>query len=72
VPEVVDHGLTGFIVEDVYGAVAAVDRLGELSRREIRAQFERRFTSDIMAQNYVDLYAKMLKAQNRPVLRQVS
>lgn len=72
VPEVVDHGLTGFVVEDVYGAVAAVDRLGELSRHEIRAHFERRFTSDTMAQNYVDVYSKMVQASQRPVLRQVS
>jgi glycosyltransferase involved in cell wall biosynthesis len=72
VPEVVDHGLTGFVVEDVYGAVAAVDRLGELSRHAIRAQFERRFTADTMAQNYVDVYTQMLQAQKRPVLRQVS
>jgi glycosyltransferase involved in cell wall biosynthesis len=72
VPEVVDHGLTGFVVEDVYGAVAAVDRLGELSRHEIRAQFERRFTADTMAQNYVDVYSKMVQASQRPILRQVS
>ncbi|MCY0389739.1 glycosyltransferase family 4 protein [Robbsia sp. Bb-Pol-6] len=72
VPEVVENGLTGFVVEDVYGAVAAVDRLGELSRKDIRAEFERRFTADTMAQNYVDLYAQMLKSQNRPMLRQVS
>jgi len=72
VPEVVDHGLTGFVVEDVYGAVAAVDRLGELSRQAIRAQFERRFTADTMAQNYVDVYSKMVQASQRPILRQVS
>ncbi|MGI4858906.1 MAG: glycosyltransferase family 4 protein [Janthinobacterium lividum] len=72
VPEVVENGLTGFVVEDVYGAVAAVDRLGELSRKAIRAEFERRFTADTMARNYVDLYAQMLKSHNRPMLRQVS
>ncbi|MGI4983798.1 MAG: glycosyltransferase family 4 protein [Janthinobacterium lividum] len=72
VPEVVENGLTGFVVEDVYGAVAAVDRLGELSRKAIRAEFERRFTAETMARNYVDLYAQMLKSQNRPMLRQVS
>ena len=41
VPEVIDHGVTGYIVEDVQGAVAALQRLDELSRSEIRAQFER-------------------------------
>jgi glycosyltransferase involved in cell wall biosynthesis len=72
VPEVMDHGLTGFVVEDVYGAVAAVDRLSELSRDAIRAQFEKRFTADTMAQNYVNAYSKLLQAKHRPVLRQVS
>lgn len=72
VPEVVDHGITGFVVEDVHGAVGAVNRLGELSRHEIRAQFERRFTADTMAQNYVDNYTRLLHAQKRPSLRQVA
>ena len=40
VPEVIDHAVTGYIVEDVQGAVAALQRLDELSREEIRAQFE--------------------------------
>src|SRR6476620_7350300 len=45
VPEVIDDGLTGFIVEDEQGAIGAVDRLPQLSREKIRAQFERRFTA---------------------------
>ena len=72
VPEVVDHGVTGFICEDVPGAVAALHRLDELSRHEIRAQFERRFTSRIMAQRYVDAYSELAQAAKRPVLRQVA
>jgi glycosyltransferase involved in cell wall biosynthesis len=72
VPEVVDHGVTGFICEDVSGAVDALQRLGELSRHEIRAQFERRFTSKIMAQHYVDAYSELVLAAKKPVLRQVA
>ena len=72
VPEVIDHGVTGFIVEDVQGAVGALQRLDELSRTEIRAQFERRFSAKTMAQNYVDSYTALLQAAKRPVLRQVA
>ncbi len=72
VPEVIDHGVTGYIVEDVQGAVAALQRLDELSRTEIRAQFERRFSSKTMAQNYVDGYSALIEATRRPVLRQVA
>jgi glycosyltransferase involved in cell wall biosynthesis len=72
VPEVIDQGVTGFVVEDATSAVAAVQRLDTLSRTAIRAQFERRFTSKIMAQNYVDAYTTLLRAQKRPTLRQVA
>jgi glycosyltransferase involved in cell wall biosynthesis len=41
-PEVVDDGITGFIVEDVSGAIGAVDRLGHLSREKVRRRFEER------------------------------
>ena len=34
VPEIVDEGVTGFVVEDVNGAIGAVDRLGHLSREK--------------------------------------
>ncbi|HEY3598143.1 MAG TPA: glycosyltransferase family 4 protein [Paraburkholderia sp.] len=72
VPEVIDHGLTGYIVEDVQGAVAAVQRLHELSRSAIRAQFERRFSAKTMAQNYVDGYMTLVEAARRPMLRRVA
>lgn len=45
VPEVVDEGVSGFIVEDEIGAVAAVNRLHTLSRAGARKRFEERFTS---------------------------
>jgi glycosyltransferase involved in cell wall biosynthesis len=56
VPEVVDDGLTGFIVEDVAGAIGAVDRLPLLSREKIRRHFEERFTARRMAQEYLSVY----------------
>jgi glycosyltransferase involved in cell wall biosynthesis len=72
VPEVIDHGVTGFVVEDVQGAVAALQRLDELSRTEIRAQFERRFSAKTMAQNYLDGYTTLIEAERRPMLRRVA
>jgi glycosyltransferase involved in cell wall biosynthesis len=72
VPEVIDHGVTGYVVEDVQGAVAALQKLDQLSRTEIRAQFERRFSAKAMAQNYVDGYTALIEAQRRPMLRQVA
>ena len=72
VPEVIDHGVTGFVVEDVQGAVAALQRVDDLSRTEIRAQFERRFSAKTMAQNYLDGYTALIEAERRPMLRQVA
>ncbi|HVW53227.1 MAG TPA: glycosyltransferase family 4 protein [Trinickia sp.] len=73
VPEVIDHAVTGYIVEDVQGAVAALERLPELSREEIRAQFERRFTARTMASNYVKCYETLLEqSAGRPKLRSVA
>jgi glycosyltransferase involved in cell wall biosynthesis len=56
VPEVIDDGLTGFIVEDINGAIGAVDRLDHLSRAKIRAHFEQHFTARHMAQDYLAVY----------------
>jgi glycosyltransferase involved in cell wall biosynthesis len=56
VPEVIDDGLTGFIVEDINGAIGAVDRLDHLSRAKIRRHFEQRFTARRMAQDYLSVY----------------
>jgi glycosyltransferase involved in cell wall biosynthesis len=71
VPEIIEHGTTGFIVEDEEQAVAAVDRLGRLSRSAIRHRFERRFTARRMAEDYVSLYHR-LAVKARPTLRVVT
>jgi glycosyltransferase involved in cell wall biosynthesis len=62
VPEVLDDGVTGFIVEDETGAIGAVDRLDHLSRAKIRKRFEERFTSRRMAQDYLSVYRGMTDA----------
>src|SRR6202045_1740708 len=56
VPEVVDHGITGFIVSNEEEPIQAIGRLGELDRRRVRAQFEKRFTSRRMAEEYLKHY----------------
>jgi glycosyltransferase involved in cell wall biosynthesis len=58
-PEVIEDGLTGFIVEDINGAIGAVDRLSHLSRQRIRWRFEQRFTARRMAQDYLSVYRSM-------------
>jgi glycosyltransferase involved in cell wall biosynthesis len=71
VPEIVEDGVTGFIVEDENGAIGAVDRLAQLSRATIRKEFERRFTARRMAQDYLSAY-RSLTDGIAPRLRLVS
>jgi glycosyltransferase involved in cell wall biosynthesis len=63
VPEVIQHGLTGFIVRSEREAVVAVSRIGTLDRSRIRDEFDRRFTAHHMAQNYLKLYARLGRIQ---------
>ena len=70
-PEVIEDGLTGFVVEDVNGAIGAVDRLSHLSRAAIRRRFEQRFTARRMAQDYLAAYRSMTD-RLAPHLRLVS
>src|SRR5690606_17256784 len=60
VPEVIDDGVTGFIVESIEEAVEAVGRVDALDRRVCRATFERRFSVRRMAEDYVRLYEQLL------------
>ncbi len=62
VPEVVDEGVTGFIVEDEKSAIGAVYRLSELSRAGVRKRFEERFTARRMAQDYLAVYRQLMEA----------
>ncbi|MGH7041718.1 MAG: glycosyltransferase family 4 protein, partial [Acetobacteraceae bacterium] len=62
VPEVIDHGLTGFIVPDEAAAVNAIASLDRLDRRQVRRQFERRFTARRMAADYVSVYEELRHA----------
>lgn len=57
--EVVEHGRTGFICDSVSGAVEAVRSIEEISRRDCRSSFERRFTARRMALEYLGIYARL-------------
>ncbi|HEU0031038.1 MAG TPA: glycosyltransferase family 4 protein [Kofleriaceae bacterium] len=61
VPEVIDDGVTGFIVDGVDAAVDAVARCATLSRPGCRARFEQRFTARRMAEDYVMAYQTLLE-----------
>jgi glycosyltransferase involved in cell wall biosynthesis len=56
VPEVLDEGMTGFIVDNLDDAVAAVQRVGSLNRRICRRVFEERFSARRMCLDYLELY----------------
>jgi glycosyltransferase involved in cell wall biosynthesis len=62
VAEIVEDGVTGFVVEDEISAVAAVGRLGQLNRHAIRQQFEARFTARRMALDYLQAYRGLMDA----------
>jgi glycosyltransferase involved in cell wall biosynthesis len=61
VPEVIDPGVTGFIVNDIDEAVAAVGKIHTLDRGQVRATFDRRFTARRMAEDYVDVYESLMQ-----------
>ncbi len=63
VPEVIEEGRTGYIVETVDEAVAACARLGEIDRSAVRARFEERWTARRMAEDYVKLYERLIAAR---------
>jgi glycosyltransferase involved in cell wall biosynthesis len=63
VPEVVDHGVSGFIVDGDLQALEAIGHIGELDRRAVRATYERRFTAAKMAQSYVDVYSRLIASR---------
>jgi len=66
VPEVVDDGVTGFVVDGEAEAVHAIGRLGELDRRGVRAQLQQRFTAARMARQYIGHYETLASAPNLP------
>ena len=60
IPEVIDDGQTGFIVDTMEEAIEAIHRIPELSRERCRQTFEERFTATRMAEQYVEVYERLV------------
>jgi glycosyltransferase involved in cell wall biosynthesis len=56
VPEILDHGVSGFIVDTFEEAVQAVKDVDLLDRRQVRSAFESKFTAERMTEDYIKLY----------------
>jgi glycosyltransferase involved in cell wall biosynthesis len=63
VPELVEHGRTGFIVHDQEQAIAAARTIDRIDRRLCRATFERRFSAPVMAGHYLERYRELAEAR---------
>jgi glycosyltransferase involved in cell wall biosynthesis len=61
VPEVIDHGATGFVVEDADAAVRAIGELDRIDRGFVRKTFERRFSVERMTDDYLAIYRDLLE-----------
>lgn len=70
VPEVIDDGLSGFIVSNNDQAVKAIAKLNTLDRTKVRQQFEKRFTADRMAADYLEIYRSLPGVARRVRRRQ--
>ncbi len=68
VPEVIEQGISGFIVESLEEAARAVEKVAGLKRILCRKAFERRFSAERMARDYLRVYDRLLEGE-RPVLR---
>ncbi len=64
VPEIIEHGVTGFVVEHMEQAIRAVERVQELSRVDCRLAFEKRFSATRMAGDYLEVYEWLLERKD--------
>jgi hypothetical protein len=71
VPEVLEDGVTGFIVRSEAEACDALRNIRGMDRKRIRAEFDSRFTAQHMAQNYLKLYARLIKRRAKTPLMSV-
>jgi glycosyltransferase involved in cell wall biosynthesis len=65
VPEVIDEGISGIVVDSVHQAVMAMDALLAMDRRRVRRRFEEKFTAERMARDYLRLYETQLGTRQR-------
>ncbi|ANN62201.1 glycosyl transferase (plasmid) [Mesorhizobium sp. 131-3-5] len=69
VPEVIDDGVSGFIVKNIAEAVKAVHRVGDLDRARVRRTFEKRFTAERMCADYMAIYRSLTGDKQRSFRR---
>ena len=67
VPEVVQHGVSGYLVHDLASAVGAVKQIGQIDRKKVRKDFENKFTADRMALDYLKIYERMVSRKKTPL-----
>jgi glycosyltransferase involved in cell wall biosynthesis len=67
VPEIIENGVTGWIVKSMDDALAAIQQVSTLSRRYCRQVFEERFLVSRMAKDYIYLYQTLLEKRNASV-----
>jgi glycosyltransferase involved in cell wall biosynthesis len=76
VPEIIEHGTTGFIFDDSEGAIQAIQNVSKLSRKRCREAFESRFSATRMASDYLAVYSRLVqarrKAEARPAIEVLS
>lgn len=68
VPEIIRHGVNGFLVKDIEGAVQAVKDIEQISRPKCREAFEKRFNATRMAKDYLEVYEQLIRVSPRPLL----
>ncbi len=67
VPEVVEHGVSGYLVADQASAVEAAKQIDKIDRRQVRKHFEQNFTADRMALDYLKIYERMVSRKKAPL-----
>jgi len=70
VPEVIDEGVTGLMVDNLEDAISTLPRVVALDRRAVRQRFEERFTATRMAKDYLAVYRSLLKRSEAELRRE--
>ena len=67
VPEIIEDGVSGYLVSDVAEAVEAVKQIETLDRKKVRKHFEKNFSADRMALDYMKIYERMVSRKKSPL-----
>jgi glycosyltransferase involved in cell wall biosynthesis len=68
IPEIIDHGTTGFICENLNELADSVERISTINREDCRRAFDTRFTAERMAHNYVKVYKQLVGENHAPAM----